>query len=339
MIRAVPLPRLLRWAGLAAVPLAVFALFLLAAGADPLATYQAMFRNAIGDAYGAGEVAVRAAPFVLTALAAAIPARAGLVNVGGEGQFAVGALAATWAAVALGGSLPRPVTLAALAAAGALGGAAWSGLAGLLRVRLKLNETISTLLLNYVAFLFMASIVHGPLKDPASFNWPFSPPLAEAARFPTLGGSRVHLGIVLAVLAALALWYLLARTYWGFRLRVVGGNPEATRRAGIHVDRTLLAAMLVGGALAGLAGMVEVAGVEGRLRPTTGTGFGYAGFLAAWMAGHHPLGVLGSALLLAVIAVSGDALQIFASLPASSVNILMALVLLGVLARFGGSRT
>src|SRR5439155_24329045 len=131
-------------------------------------------------------------------------------------------------------------------------------------------------------------------KDPASFNWPFSPPIADAMRFPTLFDSRVHLGILLAPIAAVIFALVLSRTYWGLRLRVTGGNPQAARRGGINVARKHLMVMLIAGALAGLAGVLQVVGVEGRLRPTTGLGFGYSGFLAAWMAGQHPLWLLAS---------------------------------------------
>jgi simple sugar transport system permease protein len=334
MVKANTLSRWFGWVSLVVGPLAVFAVFLLLVKTNPLDTYWAMLKSTVGDSYGLGEVAVRAAPLILTALATALPARARLINVGGEGQLAVGALATAAMAMLLGDHLPQAPTLILLGLAGMIGGAAWAGLAGVLRVKLKLNETICTLLLNYIAFLFVGYMVHGLLKDPASFNWPFSPPLADAARFPTLPHSRVHLGILIAPIVAGLVWYFTSRTYWGLRLRVVGGNPEAARRAGLNVERIQLLTMLVGGMLAGLAGMIVVAGVEGRLRPATGVGFGYVGFLAAWMVNHDPLWLIGSAILLAMITVSGDALQITAGLPASSVNILMALVLLGVLARF-----
>lgn len=314
----------------AGIPVLLFSLFLLAAGVLPFDAFGAMAQSAFGSGYGISEVVVRAAPFGLTALATAIPARAGLINVGAEGQLVFGALFAAALATALGDAGMGAIPL--LVVAGAAGGAAWSGAAALLRVKLGVNETISTLLLNYVAYLLVAMVLQGVLKDPASFNWPFSPPLADSLRFPTLFGTRVHLGVILTPLAAAVFAWALARTYWGLNLRVTGGNPVAAQRGGIDVARSYVTVMLLAGALAGLAGVLQVAGVEGRLRPSTGVGFGYAGFLAAWMVNHHPLWLLASALLLSAIAVSGDALQISAGLPAASVNILTALVLLGVLA-------
>ena len=314
-------------------PLLIFALFLLLVGANPIETYVAMLSNTLGNMQGIGEVAVRAAPLLLAALATIVPARAGLINVGGEGQLTIGALTSVALGVAIGDQLPMWITLPLLAIAGMVGGLLWAAIAGVLRVRFNLNETICTLLLNYVAFLVVGMFVNGPLKDPASFNWPFSPPLVDSARFPLLGLSRAHWGIFIAPVVAVLVWFVTSKTFIGLRMRVVGGNPEAAKRAGIHVSRVQLMAMLVGGALAGLGGMIQTSGVEGRLLPTTGVGFGYAGFLAAWMAGQHPLWAIGSALLLALIAVSGDTLQLAASLPASSINILTAAVLLTVLAR------
>lgn len=337
--RSLPWATLLRWLLLALGPLAIFALFLLTVGADPIKTYRAMYFSALGDGFGLAEVLIRAAPFVLGGLATALPARTRLVNVGAEGQIALGALATTFAAMAIGNRFPAWVTLPALLVAGAAGGAVWAGIAGLLRTRLAVNETISTLLLNYVGALVVIFCVHTVLKDPESFNWPFSPPFADAARWVTIGNTRLHWGVIVAPIAALLVWYFLTRTHWGLHLRVVGGNPEAARRAGFNVERIQLLVFIAAGALAGMAGMLEVAGVEGRLRPTTGVGFGYVGFLAAWMVGQHPLGLIASSLLLAVLAVSGDALQITARLPASSVNILMAFVLIGILARVGKRKT
>lgn len=323
----------LRWLIVALGPLVIFALFLLTVGADPLNTYRSMAQSALGDFYGFSEVLIRATPFMLAGLATAVPARVGFVNVGAEGQLAIGALFTASATLVLSSDLPGFIYIPLLIVGSMVGGALWAGLAGWLRVRMGLNETIATLLLNYVATLTVAYCVHTFLKDPESFNWPFSPPLPDQARFLTIGGTRLHWGVILGPVAVLLIWYLFQRTIWGLHMRVVGGNPQAARRAGLNVEHIQLLAFLLAGALAGLAGMIEVAGVEGRLRPTTGVGFGYVGFLAAWMVSHNPLWLIGSSLLLAIIAVSGDALQITAGLPASSVNILMALVLIGVLAR------
>jgi general nucleoside transport system permease protein len=274
---------------------------------------------------------IRATPLTFTGLAVALPARAGLVNIGGEGQFTIGMVVSTGVVLAIGDRLPGPVYLPLLAVAGAVGGLAWAGIAAALRVGANLSEALSTLLLNFVAPLVLAYFVYGMWRDPASFNLPLTKELPGSARLPVYGLTQLHLGIVLAVAAALVVWFVLGFTRWGFRARVVGGNPEAARRSGIPVNRMLVVALAAGGALAGLGGMVEVTGVEGVLRPGIGVGFGYIGFLASWLVGHRPLGVLGAALLLGAISVAGDSLQIDHGLPSTSVYILMAVVVLIVL--------
>jgi ABC-type uncharacterized transport system permease subunit len=284
------------------------------------------------------ETLLRATPFVFTGLAVAVPARAGLVNIGGEGQFTMGTVFTTAGVLALGGRLPGAVLLPILALAGMLGGMVWAGICAGLRVAVNLNEALSTLLLNFVAPLVLAYFVFGPWKDPQSFNLPLSEQYPDAARLPRYGLTRMHAGILVAVAVAIVVWVILDFTRWGFRARVVGGNPEAARRGGVPVGRMMLISLAAGGGLAGLGGMIEATGIEGVLRPGIGVGFGYIGFLASWLVGHRPLAILGSALLLAAISVGGDSLQIDRGLPSTSVYVLMAIVLLVALAIRGGPR-
>lgn len=274
---------------------------------------------------------IRATPLILTALAVAVPARAGLINVGGEGQLLIGAAAAGSFSLIVGDGLPAIIMLPLICIVGALGGLMWAGIAALLRAAGKVNETISTLLLNYVATLLLAYLVHGVLKDPKSFSFPIAAELAPSARLPLLGIGTVHIGILIALVCVALVWFTLERTRWGFRAKVVGGNAEAARRGGFRVTATVVTALLAGGALAGLAGAVELSGIEGRLRPDMAVGFGFIGFLGSWLVGHRAAWIPTAGVLLAAISVGGDSLQIDAGLPASSVYILMALVLLAVL--------
>lgn len=322
----------LHWGVILLSPILIFAAFLLLVGVNPLSIFIAMLESTFGDFYGFGEVIIKTTPFILTALAAALPARAGLINVGGEGQLAIGALISTWAAVFMLDGVPGWIGIPILFVAGALGGAAWALLAAFLKVKGRMNETITTLLLNYVAYFTVGFFVYGALKDPASFNWPFSPPLADALRLPAWAGSRIHIGIVIAVGIALLVWFITARTRLGFRLRVVGGNPLAALRAGIDVGKMQFWTLIAAGAIAGIAGMIEIAGIEGRLRPTTGMTYGYLGFLAAWMAWNHKLWLILTAFIIGAISVAGNSLEITSGLPSSSVQILMALVLFAILA-------
>jgi simple sugar transport system permease protein len=282
---------------------------------------------------------IRTTPFVFCGLAVAVPARAGLVNIGGEGQFQFAMVVVTAVVLLLGDSLPAVVLLPMLVLAGLLGGAVWAGIAATLRVLVNLNEALCTLLLNFVAPLILAYFVFGPWRDASAFNLPVSKQFPDAARLPTYGLTQLHLGILLALVAAVVVWVMLDLTRWGFGARVVGGNPEAARRAGLPVNRIVFVALITGGALAGVGGMVEVTGIEGVLRPNIGVGFGYIGFLASWLVGHRPLDLLGSSFLLASISVAGDSLQINAGLPSTSVYVLMSLVLLVVLATRGLATT
>lgn len=321
--------------GAVAAALAIFALLLLILGKDPLATYAAIYAGTLGDSYGWGEVVVKLIPFTLCALAAAIPAKAGLVNVGAEGQLYAGAWLATLLALNLG-ALPGPLLIPLLVVAGCLGGALWAGIVGALRARFGLNETIVSLLLNYVAALSIDYFVHGPWKDRSGMNWPYTAEFADSARLATFGATRISAGIFLALAAVALYWWWMGHTRWGYNMRVVGGNPEAARRSGLPISRYIIVAMLLGGAMAGLYGMIEVTAIQGRLRGGISQGYGYVGFLVAWLAAHRPLPIVVMAALLAVLSVGGDVLQISAGLPSSATNILMALILFFVLAGQAG---
>ncbi len=314
------------------IPLLLFTIFLLVVGVNPLEAYVIMFQSVTMDFYGIGEVFVKATPFILTALAAALPAKAGLINVGGEGQLAFGALFTAWVALFYLSSAPGWIGIPLILLAGALGGAVWACITAFLKVRGNMNETITSLLLNYVAIFFLGYVTHGALKDPASFNWPFSPPMPDQLRLVPFLDTRVTVGILISLAAAVFVWYLVDRTRLGYRIKVIGGNAEAARQAGIPVKRMHFWVLIGAGSLAGLAGAIELAGVEERLRETTGMGYGYLGFLASWMAWNHPLRLIGTAFVIGFITVTGSSLEINTGLPSSSVKILMAFVLFSILA-------
>jgi simple sugar transport system permease protein len=214
---------------------------------------------------------------------------------------------------------------------GAVLGGLWAAIPAVLKVATRTNEAISSLLLNYIAALVVTWLCFEPWKDPTSLGQAYSRELEGPERFPVIWGNRVHVGIFVAALAAVVLWLVVRSSTWGFKLRVLGGNPAAAHRAGLAVGGISITAMVVGGAMAGLGGMVEVAGTEGRLRPDLLAGVGFIGFLASWLARHDPLKIIASSLLLGAIAVGGSGLKITAGLSGGAVNILMALVLFGVL--------
>jgi general nucleoside transport system permease protein len=336
--RAFNLSALIRFAGLFMLALAVFALVLLLFGKNPIRAYVDIFGSTLGSTYGFSETLVKMIPFILTAVAVAVPSRIWLINVGGEGQLYMGALFATWGALHFG-SLPAWVLIPLISALGFLGGGLWAGVCGFLRARGWVSETISTLLMNYVAILVVNFFVFGAWRDPESANYPQTAEFAEAAILPSFFGTRVHLGLVLGIAALILFFVVLSRTRWGLEMRAIGVNPEAARRNGIPIGRYMVLLMFIGGGLAGLAGMGEVSAIQGRLRPSLSPGYGYTGFLISWMAGGNPLGILAAAFLLAIVTAGGDILQMTQAIPGAVVNILMALILFVVLARRSGKGT
>jgi ABC-type uncharacterized transport system permease subunit len=308
----------------------IFGAFMKLKGVDPVTAYRDMWDSTFTSTDSLEQILVKATPLILAALAVTVPARAGLVNVGGEGQLVMGGIGAAAVVMWFGNSMPTGVVLVLMALFGAAAGALWAGIAALLRLTVNINEAVTTLLLNYVAVDLMLYLIYDPWKDLNGSGQPATPPLTSGEQLPFIGNTTVSLGFVVAIVATVAVWFAVTRTSWGFRLSVVGGNPEAARQAGLRVGVLLLSSMLVGGALAGLGGFTQLAGVEYKLRPGFLLTYGYIGFLASWLARHHPVRVALAATLLAAVAVGGDSLQLDSALPAASVNILMALVLLGV---------
>jgi len=308
----------------------VFGIFLATTNRNPLIIYANLFSYTFGSSAGLSEVAVLMIPFVLTGLAATIPAWVGLINVGGQGQLYLGAWAATGVALYLKIDSIW-LMLPAMAIAGSLGGALWAAIPTFLRQWRDVNEVISTLLLNFVAGLFVNIFVFGPWKSSGSYGYPYTPNFSAAAILSSIGSTRLHLGFFLPLLAVTACYLVFGRTTWGYNMRAVGGNVNASVRRGIPVTRYIVVAMLIGGAIAGLAGMIQVAGIHRHLRPDIDVQYGTMGFLASWLARHDPILLLGTAFLLSSIMVGGDLLQISASFPSAGIYILIGLVFFCVL--------
>lgn len=306
--------------------LVIFGVLVAVNGAGPISVYHTIISSTLLNGGALQQTALRAIPIGLAALAVAVPARAGLINVGGEGQLIVGAVAATGIGVTIGAQVPGALSWAAMCIAGALAGAAWAVLSGVLRTWLGASEAVTTLLLNFIANDVMLYLIYQAWKDPHGSGQPQSRPLAHAAQLPKLFDSQLNFGVLIALVAVATTWWLLQRTGWGFQLRVVGGNTEAARRAGLRVNVLLLSSMAVGGALAGLGGALNLAGVETQLRPDITVTFGYVAFLASFLGRHQPVKVLGAALLFSAVALSGNGLQITDGLDGTIVDILLALL-------------
>jgi general nucleoside transport system permease protein len=314
-----------------AASLLLFGLFVAFAGASPVDAWVILFKGAFGDWFSWQNTLQRAAPLMLTALCLSIPARAGLVVIGGEGALVLGGLAAAALAQAvpfLGGFAGS----VAVCLAGAILGAAWIALAGWLRQWRGVNETISSLLLAYVAIGMFKHVVEGPLRDPASLNKPSTHAIADSLRIGGIGGSDVHWGLALGVLACCAAAFWLRWTPSGFSVRVVGGNLRAAQLVGLPASRLVLVACAAGGACAGLAGAVEVAAVHASANASLIAGYGYAGILVAFMARHQPLAIIPVAILFGGFGAAGSLLQRRLGLPDASVLVLQGIAFVLILA-------
>lgn len=311
--------------------LALFGVFVWFGGHNPAQALGLLFTGAFGDAFSLQNTLQRAAPLMLTALCVALPARAGLTIIGGEGALVLGGLACAALPVLLPlpqGSLGTALLLLAAAAAGG----AWIALAGWLRQWRGVNETISSLLLGYIAIALFKHIVEGAMRDPASLNKPSTLPLPEALRIGSMGSYDVHWGLVFGVVLCLLAAFWLSVTTHGFATRVVGGNLRAARLVGLPASRLIVVACALGGACAGLAGGIEVAAVHTSANASLIVGLGYTGILVSFVARHHPLAIIPVAVLFGGFLAAGSLLQRRMGLPDASVQVLMGFCFVFILA-------
>ena len=313
------------------VSVVLFGGFVALAGANPLEVYEQMYRGAFGTWFSLQNSLQRAAPLMLTGLCTALPARLGLVVIGGEGALYVGGVAAAAVASHMSGSSPYAV-LTVMAITSMIFGGLWIGTAGALRAKRGVNETISSLLLSYIGIAVCNHLIEGPLRDPQSLNKPSTLHIGEQNMLGNLPGLDVHYGLLYGVVACVLAWLLMDHSVFGFSARIVGGNPRAARLSGLGVPRLLITVCALAGAAAGLAGMVEVAAVHGKANASLVAGYGYTGILVAFLARHSPLGVLPVALLLGGISASGGLLQRTCNLPDATVNVLQGLLFVVILA-------
>ncbi|MCU0899764.1 MAG: ABC transporter permease [Cypionkella sp.] len=296
------------------------------AGADPFAVLGQIVIGAVGSRLALLETLNRATPLIFTGLAIAVAFRAKLWNIGAEAQLYAGAIVT----VALGtGVLGGPVVLPISALAAMLAGALVLLGPVLLKVRLGVDEVVTTLLFNFIMALFVSYLLEGPMKDPMGMGWPKSPALIPEARLPRMAeGLRLHWGFGLALISAVGVWVIQTRTTLGFEMRAVGANLRAARFAGMPVTSVLIKTALLSGGLAALAGWAQVAGVKGHLSADLSPGFGYTGIIVAMLALLHPLGVVVSALFVAGVFVGADAMSRAAGVPTYIADMLLAAALL-----------
>ncbi|SCW50471.1 nucleoside ABC transporter membrane protein [Rhizobium mongolense subsp. loessense] len=319
--------------GLAAIliGLSLFSLFILVVGKSPATLFQLMYTGGFGSWFSVQNSLSRAAPLLLTALCVALPARLGLVIIGGEGAVVLGGVAAAAMALPLAGTAPVFLSLILMAIAAMVVGGIWIGLAGFLRHSRGVNETISSLLLSYIAIALMNQFVEGPLRDPASLNKPSTKPLPAEYMLGNIPGMDVHWGLVVGILACIISWVLIEATSYGFAARIAGGNVRAAQIQGLAVGKLIVGFTALAGGFAGLAGMIEVAAVQGSANASLAAGYGYTGILVAFLARHNPLAIIPVAILLGGIDASGGLIQRRMGLPDATVLVLQGTLFIVIL--------
>lgn len=315
-----------------ALAFACCALLILWTGAPVVAAYEALLRGAFGSVFAATETLTRAAPLIFTGLAAAVAFRARLWNIGAEGQLYAGALAATWVGTGMV-VLPPLLMVPLLFLAGALAGGLLLLVPAILKLKLRVDEVVTTLLLNFIMLLFVSYLLFGPMKDPLAMGWPQAAPIIdEGLLAPLVPRMRLHAGLLWAVGFAIFAWAFLRFTRWGFQIRAVGYNADAAAFAGMPVGATVLRTALLSGGLAGMAGVCELAGLKGYLTLDLSPGFGYTGIAVAMLAGLHPLGVVAAAIFVAAVYNGADAMSRAMDISNYLADVLTATALLLVLA-------
>ena len=308
------------------VALAFAGFLLLAAGINPLEAYREILLEAVGSLYGLSETLVKATPLILAGLGVSIAFRMQIWNIGAEGQIYMGAMGATWVAL-FSGLENHWVLMISMFCAAFLCGGLWAGVAGFLRARWDVNEVIVTLMMNYVAILFINYLVYGPWRDPQGFNFPLTAQFADAARFASFFDTRLHSGFFLALIIALLLYLFMERTVWGYQIKVIGSNPQAARYAGMRTGQAVFWVLFLSGAIAGIAGFSEVAGLQYRLQHGLSPGYGYTAIIIAWLARRSAIGVVIVSLLMGILLVGGDSLQMLWQLPIAFVYAFQGLIL------------
>jgi simple sugar transport system permease protein len=305
------------------------AILLWLSGANPFVTYAAMVKGSWGSWYGITEVLVKSVPLMLTGLGVALAFRMRFWNIGAEGQLTLGGVAAAGVALYWSEGLPNWTLLPIAIVAGCVAGAIWAGIPAVLKAKLNVDETLTTLMLNYVAILYFEHLYYVDWRAEGYNSG--SERFVEAAWLPQLFG-RVHAGLIFAVILAVILWFVFKYTRWGFELKIIGANPTAAKYLGINITRNIVITLLVSGAISGLAGAAEVLGLIRRLQQGLSVGYGYTAIIIAWMAQLNPFAVIGVAILMGTLLVGGDQIQMKMRLPASVGLVLQGMILIPMLA-------
>jgi simple sugar transport system permease protein len=316
-----------------ALTLATMAILFALAGKSPLQALVVYFVQPLTDSYSLQEIAVKASPLVLIAVGLSLCYLANAWNIGAEGQFLMGAVAGSWLAVVTQGTEAGPWVLPVMLVLAALAGATWALIPALCKVRFGASEILVSLMLVYVADLLLDYLVRGPWRDPNGFNFPTTAEFDSVATVPLLiEGTRFHAGVVLTLAVVVAVAVLLGRTVKGFEIRVVGAAPRAARFGGFNADQLVILTFAVSGALAGLAGIIEVAGPVGHLQPGISPGYGFTAIIVAFLGRLNPVGILIAGLFLALTFIGGEQAQIAMKVPLDMTKVFQGILLFYVLA-------
>ena len=316
-----------------ALTLLTMAILFAILGKNPITALGVYFIEPLTDSYSLIEIAVKATPLVMIAVGLALCYIANVWNIGAEGQFLIGAVCGSWIAVKTQGTDAGYWVLPAMLVAGAIGGALYALIPAICKVRFGASEILTSLMLVYVAELVLDYLVRGPWRDPNGFNFPTTAEFDPVATVPTLiEGSRLHLGAIIALIVVMVATVLLGRTIMGFEIRVVGAAPRAARFAGFDSDRLVIVTFLISGALAGLAGIIEVAGPVGHLQPGISPGYGFTAIIVAFLGRLNPVGILVAGLFLALTFIGGEQAQIAMKVPLDLTKVFQGILLFYVLA-------
>ncbi len=311
--------------------LLISAILIIYAGGKPLEAYYYILKGSWGSRFAITETLVKAGPLLFTGLAASLAFNAKFWNIGMEGQLYAGAIAATWVGITFT-TWPAYILIPFIIVLSFIAGGLWGLLAGWLKVKFNANEVVTTIMLNYIMINIVGLLVHGPWKNPKTM-WPSSPIIAKAARFPLLvKRSRLHMGVLLAFIAAILIYILLKKMVVGYRIRAVGASPKASEYGGIDVNKIFLLTILISGGLAGLAGAGEVAGVQKKLIEGLSPGYGYAGVVVGLLGRLHPIGVMLSATFFASLITGTGMMQRLTDVPVALTYAVQGITLITILA-------
>ncbi|OQY38108.1 MAG: hypothetical protein B6226_04135 [Candidatus Cloacimonetes bacterium 4572_65] len=296
-------------------------------GYNPFSAFAGMFQTTFGSTFGLTETVVKTIPLIFTGLSVAIALNSKVWNVGAEGQLYIGALWASWFALYMP-TMPKIIGIPLILIASMMGGAIWAFIPALLKMKFKMNEVISTLLMNYVAISILNYFVYGPMKR--SDNFPYSEDFPKEAIFSKIGSSNIHIGLIFAIALVLILFYVLKYTKFGYELRVIGSSIKAAKYAGINYEKTMLFVFLLSGAFAGLAGANQVCGIEHKLHTHISDSLGYTGIIVAWLARSNPFIIVGFAFFMSSLLIGSESLQ-YEGIPVSIGKLMQSFILFSIL--------